>query len=174
LAGRLIDVLSQHGRTIATAESLTGGMIGAAITSVPGASAVYRGGVISYATDLKSGLAGVPDTVLARHGAVSEQTAVAMARGVALRCGADWGIAVTGVAGPEEQEGNPAGTVYCAVSGPSGTAAAGADGAGTDVVYPSEEGGPCWVRGFEFDGDRGQVRAATVRGALDLARRLCT
>ncbi len=205
LARELIHMLSQRAHTVATAESLTGGLIGAAITSVPGASAVYRGGIISYATELKSDLAGVPGTILARHGAVSEQTAAAMARGVATRCGADWGIAVTGVAGPDKQEGKPAGTVYCAVSCPPGTASV-ADRAGprvvpsgirkerdspsdiaddpeagementTKIAEPAQKNetatGPCWVRRFGFEGDRRQVRAATVRAALGLAARL--
>ncbi|GAB3925453.1 hypothetical protein GCM10027613_38410 [Microlunatus endophyticus] len=87
----LIERLGARGETIATAESLTGGLIGATLTSVSGVSAIYRGGVVSYATDLKATLAGVRETTLAEHGAVAPLTAVEMALGVAQRCDATWG-----------------------------------------------------------------------------------
>lgn len=151
LARDLIAALSDRDETMATAESLTGGLIGATVTSVAGASAIYRGGVISYATDTKTDLAGVPAATLAEHGAIAEQTAAAMARETAARCVADWGVAVTGVAGPAEQEGHPPGTVYAAVARSSGAS-----------------GPACWVRHHQFAGDRGQVRTATVRAALQL------
>ncbi|WP_460445883.1 CinA family protein [Angustibacter aerolatus] len=110
------------GATVATAESLTGGMLGAALTAVPGVSAAYRGGVVSYATDLKHALLGVDADLLAREGAVHPDVARAMALGVRDRLGADWGIATTGVAGPDPQDGRPAGTVYVAVAGAAGSA----------------------------------------------------
>ncbi|MFC3995427.1 CinA family protein [Nocardiopsis sediminis] len=110
--------LSALGATVATAESLTGGLIGAALTSVAGASATYRGGVVAYATDLKSALLGVPAGLLAAHGAVHPDVARAMAAGARERLGATFGLAVTGVAGPEPQDGREVGTVFCAVAGP--------------------------------------------------------
>lgn len=117
LAKELVAELRQRGLTLATCESLTGGLLGATITAVPGASAVYRGGLITYATDLKHSLAGVEQAVLDSDGAVAQRTAVQMARGAARRCGADYGVALTGVAGPEQQEGKPAGTVHCGICG---------------------------------------------------------
>jgi nicotinamide-nucleotide amidase len=91
-------------------------MVGQLLTDVSGASASYLGGVISYATRLKTTLAGVDPATLAELGPVAERTAVEMARGVAKRCNADWGIATTGVAGPEAQAGHPVGQVFVAVS----------------------------------------------------------
>ncbi len=145
-AARVVGLLRQRDLTLATAESLTGGLVGAALTAVPGASAVYRGGVISYATDLKARLLGVPEDVLRRDGAVSRGTAVAMAGGVREATGADWGIATTGVAGPDPQEGHPPGTVWVAVVGPDCATA----------------------RLCGFSGDRGAVRAKTVEAVLEL------
>ncbi len=133
--------------TIATAESLTGGLVCAALTEVPGASAVVRGGVVAYATDLKSSVLGVDADVLRRHGAVSRETAAAMAVGVCRLLSADVGVATTGVAGPDRQEGRPAGTVHVAV----------ASAAGVDVV--SRDGGD------RLDGDRAVIR----RQVVDLA-----
>jgi nicotinamide-nucleotide amidase len=115
LAQAVLARLTSRGETLATAESLTGGLIGELITGVPGASASYLGGVIAYATRLKATLAGVPDAVLATDGPVAESTARAMASGVAARCGADWGLAVTGVAGPDSQDGHVPGEVYVAL-----------------------------------------------------------
>lgn len=116
----VVTRLTQLGQTVATCESLTGGLIGATITEVPGASVVFRGGLITYATDLKGVLAGVPSEVLVRDGAVAGSTCAAMARGAQQRCRADWGIAVTGVAGPDSQEGHPAGTVWLGIASPDG------------------------------------------------------
>lgn len=104
--------LTELGQTLGTAESLTGGLIGAKLTSVTGASFAYRGGLIVYATDLKAELAGVSTETLERDGAVAESTAGELAVGAARRCGADWGLSATGVAGPARQEGHPAGTVF--------------------------------------------------------------
>ena len=139
-------LLVRRGLSLATAESLTGGMVAAALTTVPGVSAVYRGGVVAYATDLKEALLGVPAAVLAADGAVSEATARAMARGVAERLGADVGVATTGVAGPDRQEGHPAGTVHIAVSSPDGVR----------------------HRVLSLPGDRAKVRRATVDAVLGL------
>lgn len=111
----LVSALKDRGWTVATAESLTAGLLAATIADVPGASAVLRGGLVVYATDLKHALADVPVTVLERHGAVSPETATALAVGAAERCGADVGLGLTGVAGPDEQEGRAVGTVYVGV-----------------------------------------------------------
>ncbi|RNL86191.1 CinA family protein [Halostreptopolyspora alba] len=133
--------------TVATAESLTGGLIGATLTEVAGASATYRGGVVAYATPLKEGLLGVPSSLLREHGAVHPDVACAMARGVRERVVATFGLAVTGVAGPEPQDGQPVGTVFVAIAGPG-------------------EGGA--VEEFHFDGERALVRRRTVEEALRL------
>jgi nicotinamide-nucleotide amidase len=116
LAASVLAELGRRGETLATAESLTGGMVGQLLTDVSGASASYLGGVISYATRLKETLAGVDASTLAELGPVAERTAAEMARGVAERCNADWGLATTGVAGPEAQAGHPVGQVFVAVS----------------------------------------------------------
>lgn len=116
LAESILAELSSRGETLASAESLTGGMIGALLTDVPGSSASYLGGVISYATRLKATLAGVDRSTLAEAGPVAERTAAEMARGVAALCGASWGVATTGVAGPEAQDGHAVGQVFVAVS----------------------------------------------------------
>ena len=97
------------------AESLTGGLVGAALTEVPGSSAAFRGGVLVYATDLKASLAGVPDARAGRaRGGVAPRPRGALAEGVRDRLGATYGVGVTGVAGPDEQEGQPVGTVHVA------------------------------------------------------------
>jgi nicotinamide-nucleotide amidase len=123
LPGVVLQRLVAAGQTVAVAESLTGGLLGAALTELPGSSAAFRGGLLVYATDVKASLAGVPDDVLATEGAVSTATAEALAVGARDRLGATWGIGVTGVAGPDEQEGKPVGTVHVAVAGPPGCAA---------------------------------------------------
>lgn len=135
--------------TLATAESLTGGLLGAALTAVPGSSGAYRGGVVAYASELKRSLLDVPAEVLSRYGAVDTRTAAAMARGVRDRCGATYGLATTGVAGPERQDGQPPGTAYVALDGP---------GHGEVVT-------------LRLVGDRDTVRAQVVARALDLLRR---
>jgi nicotinamide-nucleotide amidase len=148
LARGVHDLLLRSGASLATAESLTGGLIGAALTTVPGVSATYRGGVIAYATDLKAALLGVDDQLLARVGAVDPEVAVAMARGVRRRCASSYGLAATGVAGPDPQDGHPPGTVHVAVAGPGG-----------DVV-----------RSHRFRGGRAAIRAASVVAAFMLLR----
>ncbi len=115
LAGRIVAELTGQRRTIAVAESLTGGLLGATITAVPGASVVFRGGIIAYATDLKAALLGVPAELLAARGAVDPDVAGAMAAGARQRLWAEVGVATTGVAGPDPAEGKPPGTVHIAV-----------------------------------------------------------
>ncbi len=146
-AETLIAHLRKRGWTLATCESLTGGMLGATLTAVPGASTVYRGGLITYVSDLKATLAQVDSTWIARHGVVNERTAAQMAEGARRSCGAHWGIATTGVAGPTTQDGEPVGTVWIGLAG------------------PGEE--PCAQR-YLFEGDRAAIRLATVDAALAL------
>ncbi|MDX6240781.1 MAG: nicotinamide-nucleotide amidase [Kribbellaceae bacterium] len=144
---RLVELMQSREATLATAESLTGGMVGATLTDVPGISAIYRGGVIVYATDLKATLAGVPADLLADVGPVHPDTAVALAAGVRERLGATYGLATTGVAGPEPQAGIEAGTVYVAVAGPAAVR----------------------VRKLALTGDRAAVRLGSVQAVLELA-----
>ena len=147
VAAAVVAALTARGQLLATAESLTGGLLGAAITAVPGASAAYLGGVVAYATPMKQRLAGVGAELLAAHGPVSELTAIALAEGVREATGADWGVATTGVAGPSSQDGHEPGEVWVGLASPSGTATA--------------------VR-HDFTGDRAAVRDATVQAALAL------
>ena len=145
LAASVLDAARDASLTIATAESCTGGLIGGALTAVPGSSDVYWGGVVSYANDVKVGLLGVEQSTLAQVGAVSEQTACEMARGARQATGAGIGLSVTGIAGPGGAEpGKPVGTVWIGVSDTSGETA----------------------RRFEFSGDRKAVRAQTVEESL--------
>ena len=118
LPTRVSVALQAAGETLATAESLTGGQLAAALTDVPGVSAAYLGGVVSYATELKVSLLGVPESVVAEDGVVSAACAEAMATGIRGLTGATWALSTTGVAGPTEQEGKPVGTVYVGVAGP--------------------------------------------------------
>ncbi|MEV6432145.1 CinA family protein [Nocardia sp. NPDC051463] len=120
-AADLVHALGAAGQTVATAESLTAGLLAAAIAGVPGASVVLRGGLVVYATDLKHSLAGVSDEVLATEGPVAASTAEQMAVGARIRCGADWGVGLTGVAGPDSQDGHPVGTVFLGLAGPGHT-----------------------------------------------------
>ncbi|MDK1476419.1 CinA family protein [Streptomyces sp. 549] len=119
-AKRVLDLLAGRNGTLAVAESLTGGLVAAALTSVPGASRCFRGSVTVYATALKHTLLDVDAALLAERGAVDAEVARQMAAGVRSRLGADWGAATTGVAGPEPQDGQPVGTVHVAVAGPGG------------------------------------------------------
>ncbi|MFE3544874.1 CinA family protein [Nocardia sp. NPDC059177] len=114
----LVQALNAAGQTVATAESLTAGLFAATVAGVPGASAVLRGGLIVYATDLKSGLACVDDAILRVDGPVAASTAEQLAAGARQRCAADWGVGLTGVAGPDSQDGHPVGTVYLGLAGP--------------------------------------------------------
>lgn len=114
----IIERLVSRGETLAVAESLTGGLVAATVVDVAGASRAFRGGLIVYATDLKTTLAGVDATLLAERGPVDRDVAVALAEGARNRCGAVWGLATTGVAGPTPQSGSPVGTVHVALAGP--------------------------------------------------------
>jgi nicotinamide-nucleotide amidase len=142
----LIGVLTARGETVATAESLTGGLVAALLTSVPGSSAVVAGGLVVYATSLKHELAGVDAGLLAEHGPVHPEVAAQLAAGARAACGATWGIGLTGVAGPDQQDGIEPGVVHVGVSGP-------------DTAL---------VRTIGVEGNRHQVRAAAVSTALDL------
>ena len=145
LQKRLIDV----GATVAVAESLTGGLLSAALTETAGASAVMRGGLVVYATELKETLAGVSGELLAERGAVDADVALGLARGVRTRLAATFGLAVTGVAGPDEQGGVAVGTVFVALAGPDGETVARRD----------------------LTGDRHEIRRAAVAAALELLDR---
>ena len=122
LASVVLEQLRRHGQTLAVAESCTGGGIGAALAAVPGASEVFRGGVIAYANAVKQELLGVPAELLASHGAVSDPVAIAMAEGARRCTGAHWALAVTGIAGPGGGSADkPVGLVHIAVAGPGGS-----------------------------------------------------
>ena len=146
LARQAIILLIARSQTLAVAESLTGGMLAATLTAIPGASAVFRGAVVAYATDVKAAVLDVPSDLLARYGAVHPDVAAAMAAGVRGRIRAAAGVATTGVAGPDPSDGQPVGTVYIAGN------------VGRDTA----------VRALELTGDRHQIRAATVVRALRL------
>lgn len=151
-AARVLDVLAERGETLATAESLTGGMLAALLTDVPGASRCFRGGVVAYASDLKESVLGVPAAVVAEHGVVSGPCAAAMAEGARRLTGSTYAVATTGVAGPDLQEGKPAGLVFVAVSAPSGT----------------------MVRELRLTGDREKVRRGACAGGLDALAEVLT
>ena len=119
----MVRELRARGRVLASAESLTGGLLGGRVTAVPGASAAYVGGVVSYATEVKQGLLGVPDAVVSGPGVVSAACAEAMATAVRELLGADVGVSTTGVAGPDPQEGKPVGLVYVGCADADGVVA---------------------------------------------------
>ena len=122
LAEVCFHLLKERDLTLATAESCTGGRVAERITALPGVSSVYRGGVVSYWTSVKADVLGVPQKILDQHGAVSEETARAMAEGARRITGADIGVSVTGVAGPDRDErDNPVGLVYIGLAAPEGT-----------------------------------------------------
>jgi nicotinamide-nucleotide amidase len=151
LAPALIAALAGRGETVATAESLTAGLVCATLTEVPGSSAVVRGGLIVYATDLKARLAGVDPALLADHGAVHPEVAAQLAAGARDRCDADWGLGLTGVAGPGAQDGVEPGVVYVGLAG----------------------SGKRTIRTHRFEGDRRAVRTMAVRSALELLWQEC-
>jgi nicotinamide-nucleotide amidase len=119
IAQTLIDSLFERGETLAVAESLTGGLVAAALTDSPGASRVFRGGVVVYASESKVSLLGINQELIEQHGLVSREVAEAMALAIRERFTSTWGIATTGVAGPGPHQGVPAGEVWIAVSGPT-------------------------------------------------------
>lgn len=144
LVAELVARFREAGLTLATAESLTAGAVAATIADVPGASTVLRGGIVSYAVDLKRDLLGVDGGRLAEHGPVDAVVAEQMAAGAARSCGADVGVSTTGVAGPEAHGGQAVGTVYI------GWATAG--GSGHELL--------------RLAGDRASIRAGSVDAAL--------
>ncbi|WP_275560844.1 CinA family protein [Streptomyces sp. 5-6(2022)] len=146
-AADVLALLERRGQTLAAAESLTGGLVAAELTSVDGASRSFRGSVTAYATDLKREVLGVDGALLAERGAVDAEVARQMARGVRRALGADWGVATTGVAGPTPQDGQPVGSVHVAVAGPSDVVAAAA---------------------LRLEGDRAGIRGQTVHAAVKL------
>jgi nicotinamide-nucleotide amidase len=152
-------VIAMQGRTLATAESITGGQLGATITSIPGASQIFRGGVIAYSTDLKSELLGVSNSVLADGGAVQAQVALEMATGAAVKLNADFGLAVTGVAGPASQDGHLPGTVFvaCVMRDEQGS-----------VIDSSVDELHLFPESDDPREARAQVREETVAAALEL------
>ncbi|MGB8947363.1 MAG: CinA family protein, partial [Streptomyces sp.] len=164
--------LQARGETLAVAESLTGGLVAAELTAVPGASRVFRGSVTAYATELKHDVLGVDGTLLAERGAVDADVALQMAAGVRKVMGADWGIATTGVAGPDPQDGQAVGTVFVAVDGPA-SELSGSDSAlsgalstvgGVDSALRSEGK----VAALRLNGGRSDIRMESVRSVLTL------
>ena len=145
LLSQIAAALRARRQTLATAESCTGGLLGGLLTSLPGSSAWYLGGIVAYSNLIKTGLLGVPDAVLAAHGAVSLETARAMAEGARARLGADVAVAITGIAGPDGgTPEKPVGLVYMAVAAPHGTA----------------------TFKHHFSGTRADIRAAAADAAL--------
>ncbi|QSB13456.1 CinA family protein [Natronosporangium hydrolyticum] len=169
-AAEVLRRLGGRGETLAVVESLTGGLLAAEFVAVPGASTVFRGGLVVYATDLKRSLAGVPAELLAARGPVDPAVAAALARGGRRRCGADWALATTGVAGPGAQDGVAAGTAYVAVAGPP-VALAGPVAAGERADLRGD--GQVWTRELRISGDRATVRAAAVTAAVALLAAHC-
>ncbi|HWI29920.1 MAG TPA: nicotinamide-nucleotide amidohydrolase family protein [Microbacterium sp.] len=152
-AERLLERLLERGWSIGVAESLTGGLVVASLVSIPGASASVRGGVVAYATALKTSLLDVDPALLAAHGAVHPEVARQMADGIRRAAAidgrqADVGLSTTGIAGPDSPDGQPVGTVFIGISTPEGT----------------------HVEALRLEGDRAQIRAETVRRALVAAR----
>ena len=150
---RCYEALKARGVTFAAAESCTGGLIAKRLTDVPGASAAFLGGVVSYTNAVKAGVLGVPRDLLEQYGAVSEPVARAMAEGVRRLTGSDLSVSVTGLAGPDgDDRGNPVGTVYVGLSWQGGSL----------------------VRRLALGGDRPRIRLLAASSALDIIRRhLC-
>ena len=146
VAAAVLDLLRERAETVATAESLTGGLVCATLVDAPGASAIVRGAVVAYTADVKSQILGVDDAQIASNGTIDAEVARQMAEGIRLRLGATWGVATTGNAGPESSEGKPVGTVFIAVAGPRTSA----------------------VRELSLSGDRTAIRRSTTAAALSL------
>lgn len=144
LAASVHEALVDAGATVATAESLTGGQLAVLLTTAPGASKSFLGGVVSYATEVKTDVLGVPDAVVEEHGVVSAACARAMAEGVRRLMGSTYALSTTGVAGPDPQEDKPPGTVFAAVAGPGGVT----------------------VLSLELSGDRATIQQRTCGEAL--------
>jgi nicotinamide-nucleotide amidase len=156
-AAEAVLMLTYRGETLAVAESLTGGLVAAELTEVPGASKAFLGSVTAYATELKHRMLGVDEKLLEEHGAVDGRVALQMAEGVRRALRADWGVATTGVAGPEPQDGQPVGTVYVAVVG---------GGTGATDDQDASAGGK--VRALRLNGTRAEIRMESVRSVLAL------
>ena len=143
-----VALLKERGLTAAAAESCTGGLVAKRLTDIPGASAVFSGGVVAYTNGVKERVLGVPHETLARYSAVSEETARAMAQGVMRLTGADMGLAVTGAAGPDRDDaGHEVGTVYIALA----------------------QEGEVTVQLLHLSGSRSEIRAAAADAMLSLA-----
>ncbi|MDB1088859.1 CinA family protein [Streptomyces sp. ACA25] len=151
LAAQVLARLKERGQTVAVAESLTGGLVAAALTGAPGASGTFLGSVTAYATELKHQLLGVDAALLEERGAVDPEVARQLAAGVRERLGADWGLATTGVAGPARQDGRPVGTVFVAVCGPGDREAS--------------------AQHLSLSGDRAGIRSGSVCAVLEHARK---
>lgn len=143
----LVALLTERHETVALCESLTAGLASATIASVPGASAVLRGGLITYATEVKSYFLDKPVAEFERVGVVSGETAVDMARAAAVKTGADWGIGLTGVAGPDKQEGKEPGTVFLG-------------------IYSADRVAQSYCL-HDLGTERNEIRRATVGAAID-------
>lgn len=150
LADALGSMLRERGATVGVAESLTGGLIGSALTATRGSGDYFAGSIACYTKESKRDVVGVDEAILMGPGAVSEEAAAALAEGAALRFGADLGLAATGVAGPSEQEGKPVGTIFVGAT----------------------FGGRTEVRKVQAYGDRENIRSMAATSALDLGRRL--
>jgi nicotinamide-nucleotide amidase len=150
LAKDVADQLRALGRTLAVAESCTGGLLANSFTDICGASKFFQGGVVSYSNDAKMLLLDCPECLLSQHGAVSAECAVAMASGVAEQLGADFGLSVTGFAGPTGGAGeNPVGTIYIGLHAPGGD----------------------WSKKLTYPGPRCAVKERAVTAAIDWLRR---
>ena len=145
LARQVGERLRRSGHSLAVAESCTGGLLGSALTDVPGSSAYFLGGVISYADRVKVDQLGVPEATLRRYGAVSEQAAAAMASGVRQLLRADVGVSITGVAGPDAEGSKPAGLTFIGIAAEAVT-----------------------THRFQWTGDRWDNRRRSVIAALEL------
>lgn len=174
LATDVVSLLRERRETLATAESLTGGLVAAALTDVVGSSAVIRGGIVAYATDVKRDVLTVDADVLNRQGAVSAAVAVEMAVRAGDLFASSWSVSTTGVAGPERQDGQPVGTVYVAVAGPDMPGSPGRV-SNVDAVESGVEDMVGAALGVEtmtlaLTGSRSEIRGLTVVHALQMLR----
>ena len=153
LEALVLALLREQEKTFSAAESLTGGLIGSRFTALPGASAVFRGGAVTYCDAVKAGLLGIDPTLIAEKGAVSREVAREMALGVRRVTGADLGVSATGLAGPDGDGRNPVGTVFVGLSAPEGV----------------------WVRHLNLGkGNRDRIRTISAHNAFDMLRRYLT